>query len=528
MNNAYDRLIQRHGYILFGLFALLSAWTILARSLPAAVAFSAIDDAMYYPKVAAHLAREFRSTYDGVTLTNGYHPLWMVCLVPIYWLFSDPFVALKAVYFLVFAVLTAVTFLFARVSRLAGFAVSGMYVAYFVLLLNFRSFIIFFSLLESALVLLCYFSVLYFSLRTGANRFLNARLSFVNGLLIGLCFLARIDAFLLAGTYGLALLAVGIRHRMPITALLRSALAAAAGASILVLPYLAINMSVWGHFSTVSAHAKQVHPSLENFLIIGRLMYLQFIPRVSLVTNIPVRPLCILLACGALVAAGLAAWRVKQNPNSLKRLFPIADFMLFAGLHLIFIVMMAPSEAVVSAWYWVPEIVAVTLLVGALIGDLSLRGIKLIPLAIAAVVLLQLAWYPFFIKKKTMTWAKLDVAEFIRTQMPTSMRGLMYDSGIVAYFSDRDFVSLNGLIGDFEQSELCTQKRITELATRYGINTLVIDVPDTKLDFMSNRVVYVSQKKTLFTNFQEAPKHFVVYSAEPAELEAIWNYRYSQ
>jgi hypothetical protein len=35
------------------------------------------DDAFYYFVVAQHIVRDGMSTFDGTTLTNGYHPLWM-------------------------------------------------------------------------------------------------------------------------------------------------------------------------------------------------------------------------------------------------------------------------------------------------------------------------------------------------------------------------------------------------------------------------------------------------------------------
>lgn len=38
------------------------------------------DDAYYYTLVAENLARTGRSTFDGITLTNGYHPLWLLAL----------------------------------------------------------------------------------------------------------------------------------------------------------------------------------------------------------------------------------------------------------------------------------------------------------------------------------------------------------------------------------------------------------------------------------------------------------------
>ena len=38
------------------------------------------DDAYYYMIVAKHLAATGRSTFDGQSLTNGYHPLWLLAL----------------------------------------------------------------------------------------------------------------------------------------------------------------------------------------------------------------------------------------------------------------------------------------------------------------------------------------------------------------------------------------------------------------------------------------------------------------
>ena len=39
------------------------------------------DDGYYYTVIARHIARSGVSTFDGSSLTNGYHPLWMLVLV---------------------------------------------------------------------------------------------------------------------------------------------------------------------------------------------------------------------------------------------------------------------------------------------------------------------------------------------------------------------------------------------------------------------------------------------------------------
>ena len=42
------------------------------------------DDAYYYFKVAQNISEGLGSTFDGVNLANGYHPLWMLVNIPIF------------------------------------------------------------------------------------------------------------------------------------------------------------------------------------------------------------------------------------------------------------------------------------------------------------------------------------------------------------------------------------------------------------------------------------------------------------
>src|SRR5688572_9128383 len=44
------------------------------------------DDAYYYFKVAQNIAEGKGSSFDGINPTNGYHPLWLVICIPIFFL----------------------------------------------------------------------------------------------------------------------------------------------------------------------------------------------------------------------------------------------------------------------------------------------------------------------------------------------------------------------------------------------------------------------------------------------------------
>lgn len=54
------------------------------------------DDAYYYFKVAQNISEGYGSTFDGINLTNGYHPLWMIVCIPIFALARfDPILPLR-------------------------------------------------------------------------------------------------------------------------------------------------------------------------------------------------------------------------------------------------------------------------------------------------------------------------------------------------------------------------------------------------------------------------------------------------
>src|SRR5688572_28670737 len=47
------------------------------------------DDAFYYYQTARIFAHTGFSSFDGIHATNGYHPLWFLISVPVYWLFPE-------------------------------------------------------------------------------------------------------------------------------------------------------------------------------------------------------------------------------------------------------------------------------------------------------------------------------------------------------------------------------------------------------------------------------------------------------
>jgi hypothetical protein len=54
------------------------------------------DDAFYYARIARNVARGYGLTFDGLHATSGFHPLWLVVLVPLFAAWSGPLTPLAA------------------------------------------------------------------------------------------------------------------------------------------------------------------------------------------------------------------------------------------------------------------------------------------------------------------------------------------------------------------------------------------------------------------------------------------------
>jgi hypothetical protein len=67
------------------------------------------DDAYYYFKVAQNISEGHGSTFDGINLTNGYHPLWMLVCIPIFALARFDLILPLRILILVLALFRAAT-----------------------------------------------------------------------------------------------------------------------------------------------------------------------------------------------------------------------------------------------------------------------------------------------------------------------------------------------------------------------------------------------------------------------------------
>jgi hypothetical protein len=164
------------------------------------------DDAYYYFKVAQNISEGRGSTFDGIHLTNGYHPLWLLVCIPIFALARfDLILPLRVLAFVTGALQAGTAILLYRLVRravstpaaivVASYWAFNTYILLFLYKTGVESCIALF-LIALLLCMLCQFEA---TRRQGTNRRQIAALGIV-GLLVAL---GRLDLIFFALIVGI-------------------------------------------------------------------------------------------------------------------------------------------------------------------------------------------------------------------------------------------------------------------------------------------------------------------------------------
>lgn len=142
------------------------------------------DDAFYYVVVAQHIVHDGVSTFDGTTLTNGYHPLWMALLTVQFKVLGQSLLLTRAIEF--FLAEAALVFALLLI-RLPNLLLNILFTAGFFAIMQRISF----NGMETALLTFCFCLFTYISERHSHE---TSSGGIVDGLLAAAAVGSRIDA----------------------------------------------------------------------------------------------------------------------------------------------------------------------------------------------------------------------------------------------------------------------------------------------------------------------------------------------
>jgi hypothetical protein len=387
-----DRILDGRIALALGLYSL----GVVAALLVAGMRVT-YDDGFYYFKIAQQIASGAGSTFDGVHPTNGYHPLWLLCLVPVFWLAPAPDSALVIGGALQGLLMAAGTILLYHIGRLSfgRFAASLAVLVWVVC--TYRLAV---SGLEFSLHALGLLAAVYVYLRwLGPIAYARAepprlRCYVALGLLLSATFLARIDTLLLAVVLGLAL---GWRELQ--RGLTRAGIARllAFGAPLLVVctAYAWANLWLFGYPLPVSGAVKQTWSAYllaqdpryqTGGWLAAKADHLLW-PFADLAENLRgLFPLAggglrgsfsaVLYSSyivvgtfgvgGVFVAAALGRWYGPWRRWFRRTLWPWGPFVLFSQFQLLSYALLYHANLSITTWYYVIQPCLMVILIAAL------------------------------------------------------------------------------------------------------------------------------------------------------------------
>jgi hypothetical protein len=456
------------------------------------------DDAWMVTNIARHWALGHGITADGVHPTNGFHPLYPLTLGALPYLVrpGDLDFGFRA-NMLMCAVLNTLALLplygllrtvSQRVVALAGLA-----------LIAFNPFFIRVSVnaMETSLALLLLLLLWWAMLAHEPGRGEALRGVFL-GMLAGLAILARLDTMIAAGMIGLVLLWREVMQRRCLP-LVSTAYATTIG--IIMVPYFARNLFVFGHLTPSSGRAlSYMHSYRESFALSSGLQLAAYQPAVDL-TWAP--PLLLLLA---LVLLAWLVWGLA--PAQRSRLLPVLLYAPAITFYYAYIQQQGRPRyyigvgivVVLLLCAWLHQrFSASSALSGALSGVLQRYTAPLLTVVTTAVILLNTSTFvthvstlmhaPYLAQP-----AMYQAARWIAHNLPKDAWLAAQNSGVFQYYSERVVLNIDGKLNDkiipvLEQRELDIYLRNQQVS-------YIVDLPG-----VADYIEFYS------SNLSEAPPH---------------------
>ena len=532
------QLLDAVPYLIYGIVVPLVNLVAVAAADPLRRLVLFEDDAYYYFQIAHNLATGAGSSFNGLDLTNGYHPLWQMLLVPIFAIAPSKLAALVYVQAVVNAAWALSMFFAYRFARtihrekavalalipfvvlgaLLGLGPSGLYV----------------SGMEVVLVVLGLFALLDFaaSSRLIGDGVPTTRKALTAGATLALIVLARLDT---------AFFVVAFVIIVPLTWRTSSArerwagaLALAAPSAVLLAVYLTINQIAFGTPTPVSGQVKASGP-----IDLGTGPLRQFLENGVLLGHaIPLGWLTLAAVFAALAGAALTRRggpRLRQQP--LVVLLVVASTALGAQV----LYLSTQSGWYVWSWYLylVPFVflLALVLLLDAPSRRLDgRRWVKLLPLTAAVLVVLpacarhlEIALEPGDPDSSFIAHARVT-ASWIDDHLPPDAVLAMGDrAGSLGYLVDRPVVQLEGLVESHEYLEALRAGTVAGFLRDHRVTHLVIDSDPSEQPGASGCVEHSEPR------FGNGPKATLkvcaadrIYAyARPAAAQVVGVYRYT-
>ena len=424
------------------------------------------DDAFYYFKVAKNVSDGQGLTFDGTTITNGFHPLWMLVILPIFIANENPILCLR--------IIGVLSVLLAGLTAYLGFRRLSKYpfiisvipgVLFFVSVASISN-----TGMETAILLPLLLTALIM-LETDVAR--GEKIILVS-IFLALAILARLDVVILVFIVGLLFIGKSRRNLW-----------------IAVIPglvlgiYLSVNLLLTGHLIPTSGAAKSLNAP-------GYLYNVKFLNQLVSANNPVDGNLWIVFAMAFLISTGLVVFFLFDAlmARSLKNLAQNKILLAVAGFFISYTVYyLLRSSWVLWRWYSYPLVLFSIFIVPFLFERIFARfepypSISLRLKVLFGGVSLFLIFFATSISLKDGLWVKTAQPSF---KYSNYLAALILDdrlaapktlamgdrAGSFAYFFDGNVLQLEGLLGDYKLLDAIQRDQLSEYMNEFGVDYVV-------------------------------------------------------
>jgi len=484
-------------YLITFLFVFIIAISIFTFSPDFYLKSLAIDDALYYPIIARNIAIGNGSTFDNITKTNGYHPLWCWLNIPFSILSNDNMVRLFIFKGLVVIMVLAMLIVWDSLLRKLNLPL--LFRSYFLLFMGcgyWWSVKVFYSGMETTLA--CLLIGLDFHILIEFKKNIFKMAPFLLGLLLGLTFLSRLDTiFLLISIFGSILyFEKKISKKIIIVAL---------SGSFVTLPYLILNLINFRNIIPISGLKKAGMGSITSNMT----YFIDFVKSEIFRMIIFLRNIKIIIILGIIILCVLLIF--KRNKKILLESsteFSLTKFKillpLFTATLLHFIYTLLFMSEMHVNWYQYFIYLSLFLLLSGFLTYIGTRfsiGIIVYPIVLIIFIIMICIGYTKY--PRLPSYATIEAAKYAKYHVKRNSIFIMHDPGKFRYVSELRTLAGNGLIGDRSLMELASNNQKNKIIKKYNIN-YVVDI------FSSNDIRKMGDPIFVSRNYVDSGKSYAI------------------
>lgn len=467
------------------------------------------DDAFYYFEIARNITLGLGSTFDGINLTNGYHPLWMLMILPLFAIFSagGTLDTLPIYLSLGMSVVLNVGTALILLRILTHITKSPLIRASALALCLLNPFMFFETVngLETSVALLLLSAFMLAALRA-QERETKAAYILVT-VVAGLMILARMDlAFYFAAYLVWLLVTLGFKSSI------RQVLLMGVGATLICLPWFIWNYATFQMIFTSASNAN----TLINHVLVaqdngpglwvqikGALYLLVYHGKEALLRT--GAPWLLFALLGA--AAGFMA-RKEWMIASLRRNLPLL-LALFGGFVVLFFVN-AGIRFTGRAWYFISFNIFVMLAAAWTLDAVLSKKQRLVAVVVLSLLVsgtFVLGWKTTLKDQFINQRAMFSMAGWMNENLPHTANVGVFNAGVQGYFAHATVINLDALVNNAAYEAMKEHK-------------LWSYIEDENIEYISDFPLYLTYRYKSFLDIKDVFSELEPVYAIPVEGDA--------